>query len=131
MPTLPAHVPLHMLRGCWARIREAARPVVRRRRLRKRKPHSAKWRAPAVPPPVPAPAVDPVALTILAVNRLGPATFRTVSLGVAVTVTVPDCETGDIFRAALSEMQKARTTDRLIRIEVASETARPCAGAEA
>ena len=30
--------------------------------------------------------IDPIALTIMAVNRLGPATFRTVSLGTAVIV---------------------------------------------
>jgi hypothetical protein len=63
--------------------------------------------------------IDPVALTIMAVNRLGPATFRTVTLGTAVIVTVPDLATRDIFRAALVEMQKARSTDRLIRIELA------------
>jgi hypothetical protein len=68
----------------------------------------------------PTPALDPVALTIMAVNRLGPATFRTVSLGAVVTVTVPDAATGAIFRAALEVMQKARSTDRLIRIEVAA-----------
>ena len=62
---------------------------------------------------------DPVALTILAVNRLGPATFRTSWNGTQVTVTVPDRETCDIFRAALLEMQKARATDRLVRIEIA------------
>jgi hypothetical protein len=67
-------------------------------------------------------AIDPVTLTILAVNRLGPATFRTVSLGTEVTVLVPDHDTCEIFRAALVEMQKARTTDRLIRIEVAQAT---------
>ncbi|HXQ50034.1 MAG TPA: hypothetical protein VN802_02980 [Stellaceae bacterium] len=63
--------------------------------------------------------IDPVALTIMAVNRLGPATFRTVSLGRQVTVTVPDRATYDIFCAALLEMQKARSTDRLIRVEIA------------
>ncbi len=66
-----------------------------------------------------APAIDPVALTILAVNRLGPASFRAVALGTSVTVTVPDHATGAIFRAALVETQKARTTDRLISIEIA------------
>ncbi len=63
--------------------------------------------------------IDPVALTIMAVNRLGPATIRTASLGTAVLVTVPDLATRDIFRAALLEMQKVRSTDRLIRIELA------------
>ncbi|HUZ75522.1 MAG TPA: hypothetical protein VMU87_21260 [Stellaceae bacterium] len=129
MQTRPAQAPLHMLRGCWARLKEAAGPVVRQRRLRRRNARIPEWPGPIVASP--APAVDPVALTILAVNRLGPATFRTVSLGIAVTVTVPDSETGDIFRAALSEMQKARATDRLIRIEVANETARPRVAAEA
>jgi hypothetical protein len=65
-------------------------------------------------------SIDPVALTILAVNRLGPATFRTVWQGREVTVTVPDRETLEIFRAALDEMQKARSTDRLIRVELAT-----------
>jgi hypothetical protein len=63
--------------------------------------------------------IDPVALTIMAINQLGPATFRTVALGTAVIVTVPDLATRDIFRAALLETQKARSTDRLIRIELA------------
>ena len=51
--------------------------------------------------------IDPVALTIMAVNRLGAATFRSVWLGKSVTVTVPDHATCEIFRAALLEMQKA------------------------
>ena len=63
--------------------------------------------------------IDPVALTIMAVNRLGAATFRSVWHGKSVTVTVPDQATCEIFRAALLVMQKARSTDRLIRIEVA------------
>ena len=63
--------------------------------------------------------IDPVALTIMAVNRLGAATFRSVWLGKSVIVTVPDHATCAIFRAALLEMQKARSTDRLIQIEVA------------
>ena len=64
-------------------------------------------------------SIDPVALTILALNRLGPAMFRAVSYGTAVTVTVPDLATCEIFRAALLETQKARCTDRLIRVEIA------------
>jgi hypothetical protein len=97
MTTLAAQSSLPIfLRDCWTRFLAAAKPT----------------EAP--------PALDPVALTIMAVNRLGPATFRTVSLGAAVTVTVPDDATGEIFRAALREMQKARATDRLIRIEIAA-----------
>lgn len=44
------------------------------------------------------------------------ATCRTTSM-----VTVPDTRTGEIFRAALDEMRKARVTDRLVEIIVAGE----------
>lgn len=117
MQPVPAQVPFFFLRGCWARLKEMRPPPRRRRRV---KPHTAV---------APAAAIDPVALTILAVNRLGPATFRTVWQGTAVTVTVPDRATGEIFRAALAEMQRSRSTDRLIRIEIAEE--RPCSAAAA
>jgi hypothetical protein len=66
--------------------------------------------------------IDAIALTVLAVNRLGPATLRAVSLGVPVTVAVPDCKTAAIFQAALSEMRKARPTDRLVSVELTSES---------
>jgi len=72
---------------------------------------------------VPAAAIDPVALTVLAVNRLGPATLRTVANGKPLTVTVPNASVGAIFRAALVEMQKTRTTDRLIDIVIADDKA--------
>jgi hypothetical protein len=111
MQTLPAQEPFFFLRDCWAKLKQAARPATPRQRQRRTLPPSA---------------IDPVALTILAVNRLGPATFRTVWQGTAVTVTVPDRATGEIFRAALAEMQRSRTTDRLIRIEIATEAERPC-----
>ena len=70
---------------------------------------------------VPVATVDPVALTVLAVNRLGPATLRTVANGKPQTVTVPDARTGEIFRAALAQMQKTRLTDRLIDVIIADE----------
>jgi len=84
-------------------------------------------------PPVPAPAdaahedtqIDPVELTVLAVNRLGLATFRTSASGRASKVAVPDARTAAIFRAALQEMQKARRTDRLVDIVVSAEGASP------
>lgn len=97
-----------MQRG-WSRLLRATR---RRSRfaLRRRRRHRN-------------PAIDPVALTVLAVNRLGPATLRTVANGKPLTVTVPNALIGDIFRAALGEMQKTRTTDRLIDIVIAGDTA--------
>jgi hypothetical protein len=70
---------------------------------------------------VPAPQLDLIELTVLAVNRLGPATFRTATIGKAATVSVPDARTAEIFRAALREMQKYRRTDRLIDVVVAAE----------
>ncbi len=75
-------------------------------------------------PAAASPALDPVALTVLAVNSLGAATLRTVAAGKPVTVTVPDARIGAIFRAALAEMQKTRTTDRLIDIVVAGDAAK-------
>lgn len=64
------------------------------------------------------PALDPIALTIVAVNRLGPATMRAVSSGMPVTVAAPDARTAEIFRAALSQMGKSRPTDRLVSVEL-------------
>lgn len=104
----------------WTRLVSAARPRNRFGLSRRG------WRrsiAVAPLPETPA-AVDLVALTVLAVNRLGPATLRTVANGRPQTVTVPDARTGEIFRAALAEMQKTRSTDRLIDIVIAADTAR-------
>ncbi len=64
--------------------------------------------------------IDPVLLTMLAVNRLGPATIRSATSGKAQTVAVDDDRVARIFRAALEEMQKTRRTDRLIDIVVAA-----------
>jgi hypothetical protein len=91
----------------------------------RRKPHL--WLVPPAPKPLPvqqvapSPDVDPVALTVLAVNRLGLATFRSSASGKVATVSVPDAYTAEIFRAALREMQKARRTDRLVAVVVAGD----------
>jgi len=91
------------MKNGWVSFMQAARP------------HRARHR------PTPIPAIDPVALTMLAVNRLGPATLRTATSGKALTVAVPDARTADIFRAALDEMQKTRLTDRLVAVVVTEE----------
>jgi hypothetical protein len=70
----------------------------------------------------PAPEVDPITLTIMAVNRLGSAQLRTAFHGVAVTVAAPDAATAAIFRAALSQMAKERRTDQLISVELIADT---------
>lgn len=102
----------------WNRLVSAARPRYRFA-LRRHDRYTAMV-APLVEPPQ---VIDPVALTVLAVNRLGPATLRTVASGKPLTVTVPDARIGEIFRAALAEMQKTRSTDRLIDVVIAGEVA--------
>src|SRR5580704_15855005 len=100
----------------WTRLVSVARP---RYRVAPRDQHLPKLALAAgggIPPA--ASPVDLVALTVLAVNKLGPATLRTVAHGKPLTVKVPDARTGEIFRAALAEMQKTRLTDRLIAIVV-------------
>ena len=102
----------------WSRLVSAARPRYRvAMRARERYfPFAATSAGGATPPA--GVSADLVALTILAVNRLGPATLRTVAHGKPLTVRVPDARIGEIFRAALAEMQKTRLTDRLIAIVV-------------
>jgi hypothetical protein len=100
----------------WTRLISATRPRYRFK-LRRRGRHPAMG---ALVAPL-TESIDPVALTVLAVNRLGPATLRTVANGKPLTVTVPDARVGEIFRAALAEMQKTRTTDRLIDVVIAGE----------
>jgi hypothetical protein len=102
----------------WSRLVDVARPRYRFS-LRRRGRHPAR----GAPAAAPGPTIDPVALTVLAVNRLGPATLRTVANGKPLTVTVPDAHIGEIFRAALAEMQKTRSTDRLIDVVIAGEVA--------
>jgi hypothetical protein len=68
-------------------------------------------------PLAPEPA-DPIAMVVMAVDRLGPAAIRACCSGVSVRVTVPDDQTATIFRAALAVTQTRRTTDRLIEIIV-------------
>jgi hypothetical protein len=103
----------------WTRLLGAARPryhfSIRRRA---RHPEIGAPGFAGATSAVPVLAIDPVALTVLAVNRLGPATLRTVANGRPLTVTVPNARIGEIFRAALAEMQKTRLTDRLIAITV-------------
>jgi hypothetical protein len=82
-------------------------------------------KAASLPPVVP-PAMDsfdPVALTVLAVNCLAPATMRSSSYGKALKVVVPDIRIGEVFRAALEQMRATRSTDRLIEIVIESGAA--------
>jgi len=62
--------------------------------------------------------IDPVDLTVMALNILAPALNRANTTGKKVTVTVPDEQTGAIFRAALVQSQQTRATDRLVEIVI-------------
>ncbi|MBI3515729.1 MAG: hypothetical protein HY060_16970 [Proteobacteria bacterium] len=68
--------------------------------------------APAAPP------IDSVGLVVMALERLGPASFRGTMLGKPVDVVVPDLATAAVFRAALEHTRLQRATDRLLNIVV-------------
>jgi hypothetical protein len=65
-----------------------------------------------------APAPDPVMIATLAIDHVGPATVRAVAIGVEVQVAAPDEATAAVFRAALADTARRRSTDRLVRIVV-------------
>ena len=68
--------------------------------------------APATPGP------DPVMIATLAIDQVGPATVRAVASGIEVRVTAPDEPTAAVFRTALANTARRRSTDRLVRIIV-------------
>lgn len=61
-----------------------------------------------------------VELVTLALERLSPACMRTAITGVPQTVTVPDAQTAEVFRAAIIASTKGRRSDRLVNIVVAA-----------
>jgi hypothetical protein len=68
----------------------------------------------------PAEGPSDVELVTLALERLSPACMRTAITGVPQTVTVPDAQTAEVFRAAIIASTKGRTSDRLVKIVVAA-----------
>ena len=64
------------------------------------------------------PGPDPVMIATLAIDRVGPATVRAVASGIEVRVTAPDEATAAVFRTALANTARRRSTDRLVRIIV-------------
>jgi hypothetical protein len=91
--------------------REARRSGWRQRLLHKFA-HKGVWAQPATTTP------DPVSLAIFAIDRVGPAAVRACASGLEVRVAAPDEATARVFRAALAETARRRTTDQLIRIVV-------------
>jgi hypothetical protein len=69
--------------------------------------------------------IDPVELMVVALTVLAPALNRANTTGKKVTVTVPDEQTGAIFRAALMQSQQFRATDRLVEIVTADGADEP------
>ncbi len=65
-----------------------------------------------------APEPDAVQIAVLAMQTLGPASMRASCTGIEVRVTAPDETMAAIFRAALAETGRNRTTDRLIRVVI-------------
>jgi hypothetical protein len=61
---------------------------------------------------------DPVRIAVLAIESLGRASMRAALTGIEVRVAVPDEITAAIFRAALAETSRTRTTDRLVRVVI-------------
>jgi len=61
---------------------------------------------------------DPVSLAIFAIDRVGPAAVRACASGLEVRVAAPDEATAAVFRAALAQTARRRSTDQLIRIVV-------------
>ena len=61
---------------------------------------------------------DPVPLVIFAIDRVGPAAVRACASGLEVRVAAPDEATAAVFRAALAQTARRRSTDQLIRIVV-------------
>jgi hypothetical protein len=63
-------------------------------------------------------APDPVKLAVLAIDTVAGASMRAAFTGTEVCIAAPDEATASIFRAALAQTARTRTTDRLIRVTV-------------
>jgi len=92
----------------------------RARRAREKRPRPELMRSSvAVQLPVqPVIEPDPVRIAVLAMENLGRASLRASCTGTEVRVAVPDEATAAIFRAALAETSRTRTTDRLVRVVI-------------
>ena len=100
-----------------------SRVAVVSRRIRRGREKRPKHDLPAMRPlaePMPptASAPDLVRIAVLAMEGLGCASLRAAFTGKEVCVAVPDAATAAIFRAAIAETARTRSTDRLIRIVI-------------
>ena len=102
----------HAFKAALLKVAAASRKLRRNREKRPR----ATWFSGTAAPRSAEP--DPVKIAVLAMESLGRASMRAAFTGVEVRVTVPDDATAAIFRAALSETARNRSTDQLVRVVV-------------
>jgi hypothetical protein len=91
---------------------------IRRGREKRLKHDFPPMRPVAEPMPPTESAPDLVRIAVMAMEGLGRASLRAAFTGKEVLVGVPDASTAAIFRAAISETARTRSTDRLIRIVI-------------
>ena len=90
-----------------------------RRGREKRLKHDFPATRPLIEPAAPIRAApDLVRIAVLAMEGLGSASLREAFTGKEVHVAVPDATIAAIFRAAIAETARTRSTDRLIRIVI-------------
>lgn len=102
----------HGFKAALSKVAAASRKL---RRNREKRPRTT-WFSSAGAPPLADP--DPVKIAVLAMETLGRASMRAAFTGIEVKVAVPDDATAAIFRAALSETARNRSTDQLVRVVV-------------
>jgi hypothetical protein len=102
----------HAFKAALSKVAAAGRRFRRNREQQDRASRPGQASALAAAPP------DPVRIAVLAMESLGRASMRAAFTGVEVKVAVPDDTTAAIFRAALSETARNRSTDQLIRVVV-------------
>jgi hypothetical protein len=102
----------HAFKTALSKVAAAGRKLRRNREKRPRTTWFRDTAAPALAEP------DPVKIAVLAMECLGRASMRAAFTGVEVKVAVPDAATAAIFRAALSETARNRSTDQLVRVVV-------------
>jgi hypothetical protein len=106
----------HAFKAAFSKVAAASRRLRRSREKRSR----PQWLGdPPAVTQAPAPVqLDPVRIAVLAMKGLGRASMRAAFTGVEVKVAVPDDAIAAIFRAALCETARSRSTDQLIRVVV-------------
>jgi len=102
----------HAFKTAFSKVAAAGRKF---RRNRERRPRATWFSGPAA---LSQAEPDPVRIAVLAMESIGRASMRAAFTGVEVKVAVPDDATAAIFRAALAETARNRSTDQLVRVVV-------------